>query len=552
MEYAFLRDFPRRMKVVGMYAVLLSNSGQKQKWKQYGFDTEVEQINLLFATLLFIMEQSLREEPCTVDDVAGFLDVMNTRYCRKCMTFDECRDLADFIVNTVLSNEGLRMSFQGYHFEKKTFEDIHISYVANRIVYDAFENRRTSYYLTENGYSLLLGTLEVENNMRLTLQEIIFNEHLKKRNFDKALDNIKNIFELMRIEKLKNYEAITRMRQNILDFSIEDYSQRIDSTFSSITNTRTKLERYKKIISDNVKKIRSEDVDIDHIEDSDKEKLDTLREINKYLDSSIDCYMEIMQSYNTYRDICAQEMENFLQISRVERFSFTSDLFNRILDNGLLLASMDRFLHPLFMRTPSKIFNLNKVLVPQRRREDGQPGQELEDIDFDEAAWREEQERKQALRTGQYETCLSYILQCVMRGGKDRVLLSEIAARIEAHPDELERLVPTVSVFKEVMVELIRSEHFDMETLRAGRAERLEVRGEEEARHAGSLVIGDLLLSLSEERRPFRAILHFSIRRTEEGGPVIIESVPDMSEEGERLLTLRCTDTLFQITRKPG
>ena len=53
------------MKNVGLYAVIVQNSVQKLSWKQYGFTKFDEQINLLFIVLLYIMEQSLKEEKCT-------------------------------------------------------------------------------------------------------------------------------------------------------------------------------------------------------------------------------------------------------------------------------------------------------------------------------------------------------------------------------------------------------------------------------------------------------------------------------------------------------
>ena len=37
MQYEFLKQFPKRMKHVGMYGLLLQNSAQKQTWKNYGF-----------------------------------------------------------------------------------------------------------------------------------------------------------------------------------------------------------------------------------------------------------------------------------------------------------------------------------------------------------------------------------------------------------------------------------------------------------------------------------------------------------------------------------
>ena len=80
MQYEFLKQFSKRMKHVGMYALLLQNSLAKQTWKQYGFMKTDEQINMIFAVMLYIMEQSLREESCTMDDIGAYIDNLNTNY----------------------------------------------------------------------------------------------------------------------------------------------------------------------------------------------------------------------------------------------------------------------------------------------------------------------------------------------------------------------------------------------------------------------------------------------------------------------------------------
>ena len=82
MQYDFLKHFPRRMKNVGLYVVLAQNSLQKNTWKKYDFQKMDEQFNLIFTVLLYIMEQSLKEEPCTMDDIGAYLDAVNTQYFR--------------------------------------------------------------------------------------------------------------------------------------------------------------------------------------------------------------------------------------------------------------------------------------------------------------------------------------------------------------------------------------------------------------------------------------------------------------------------------------
>ena len=55
------------MKNVGLYAILVQNSSQKAIWRQYGFWKIDEQLNMIFAVMLYIMEQSLKEEIATID-----------------------------------------------------------------------------------------------------------------------------------------------------------------------------------------------------------------------------------------------------------------------------------------------------------------------------------------------------------------------------------------------------------------------------------------------------------------------------------------------------
>ena len=241
MQYEFLKNFPKRMKNVGLYGVLIQNSIQKTSWKQFGFLKFDEQMNLIFAVMLYIMEQSLREENCTMDDIGAYIDTINTRYLGKEISYDDCRKLGDFVVNVILSNEGRAMYFDGYDFEENDYHIMHISYVANRIVYLDQEVRRTSYYLTDDGYNLILSTLEIENNMKLTIHEMIFQMHLEKQSYDKAVDEIKNVFNLMRIQLQKIQEAMGKIRRNALNYSVKDYEEILLENLDTISDTKEKF-----------------------------------------------------------------------------------------------------------------------------------------------------------------------------------------------------------------------------------------------------------------------------------------------------------------------
>lgn len=524
-----------------MYAVLLSKSGQKQMWKDCGFESEDEQITILFTLLLFVMEQSLKNETCTLDDVADFLDDINTRYFGKSIGRDECYALGDFLVNTVLSNQGLKMEFQGFDYEKGEYAPLYISYLANKIVYDAFDNRRTSYFLTDNGYSLLLGTLEVENNMRLTIKDLILNEHLKKQNFDKALDDIQSIFELMRIEKLKNDEAATRIRQNILSFSIDEYIRRIDDTYATINKTRKRLEEYKAVVNRHIHTFEEQHFDLDNLPSEDADKVKKLQEIRLYLDRAIDCHVDIIVSHQHYRDACTREMEHFLQCSQIERIAFSRDVMDTIFDDPSLLPAMHHLLHPLFARDLDKTFSLNKVFLPQRRRDYEPKNREPEHLDFDATAWRESQKKRVEIKKQRYTDCLLLLFECM--GEAKTTSLSAVKELVESNSEARKRLFPSIGIFKEIMVDLVRLHVIDLARVR--QADTLVLSVEEEAA-SESIQIGELLLDIVESHEELSMVRAFVTTKRQGAPDVLFEHIEE--EWGNGICrSLCCTDLAFTI-----
>ena len=126
--------------------MLCSNSFGKQQWKDYGIETRDEQMNMLFTLLLFIMEYSLREENCTMDDIAAFVEDISYEYHAKKLSFEQSQDFARFMVEDILGNSGSSMYFKAFDYEKRTYKEINIRYIDNKVVYLESGVRRTSYY----------------------------------------------------------------------------------------------------------------------------------------------------------------------------------------------------------------------------------------------------------------------------------------------------------------------------------------------------------------------------------------------------------------------
>ena len=532
MQYEFLKDFPRRMKCVGLHSLLYANSSQKAIWKQLGFESLAEQMNIVFSVLLYIMEQSLKEESCTLDNITIFLDDLNAQYYKKAMSYVDCRELSDFIVNVVLSNEGKPMYFSAFDYANNEVMQLHVSYVNNKIAYDELDVRRTSYYLTDDGYNLLLGTLEVESNLKLTIQEMIFKLHLEKQSYDKALNDVKNIFNLMRIQLQKIQAAMRRIRRNALEYSVSEYSELLKENLHTIDEAKEKFQAYRLVVQQRVLEMEREQIDVQDLLPEEAAKLQNLREIDGYLGRAIDEYQRILNSHFDLKALYSVELEKISEMSLVQRFNLRTELYEKILERPESLKDMDIFFRPLFNMPPGKILNVNQFLEPQKVRTSEAEWESEELESFDAEKFEQEQQRLLAEKLAQYEASLTVILKHTL--DKRHIQLSELIEALSLK--EREALVPSIAIFKEIMVELLRLNTLDIEALRIERSEYLQ--GE-----IKDFQLQSMLLDILDKNAAWQDLKKLEIYRLPAAQPVILKQM----DEGTGLLkNIRCSDVLLK------
>lgn len=538
MQYEFLKNFPKRMKHVGMYALLIQNSIQKTTWKQYGFLKADEQINMIFAVMLYVMEQSLKEENCTMDDIGAYIDTINMQHLKKNMSYDDCRQLGDFIVNIILSNEGKAMYFDGYDFEQDAYHIMNVSYVANKIVYGEQDIRRTSYYLTDDGYNLLLSTLEIENNMKLTIHEMIFQMHLEKQSYDKAVEDIKNVFNLMRIQLQKIQEAVGKIRRNALSYSVKDYEEILLENLETISDTKKKFQNYREMVKSRASELSEANINVKRLSEKEEEKLKNLREIEKYLNRTIDEHQRILNSHFDLKAVYTRELEALSQMSLIKRFSLGTQLYDKVLENPGALENLEYFLRPLFNRDMDKIYNLNKAFELQRPIQKTEEKDTTEQVDFDEEQWLKEQEQFRIKKLEQYEGSLKFLLDLAVEKGE--ISLEEIHESIAGDMEAQARLIPSVEIFKEIMVELIKNRSIDIPALREEQREYIQDGPVE-------FQLNEMVLHLAEEYPGYEKILRVETYRVEDGSVVVFADAK--SERGGQK-TIRCSNVKIRILQE--
>lgn len=536
MDLGFLHQFNRRMKHVGAYALLFKNSMQKQVWKKYEIESMDEQTNILFSVLLFIMEQSLKDESCTLDDIGEFLDRINLLFYKRNLTYEQNREMGDFIVTVVLCDEGKTMYFEGFNYDEGKVESLHISYVANKIIYLNGEVKRTSYYLTEEGYNLMLGTLEIEASMQLTIHEMIFKLQLEKASYDKAAEEIKNVFNRLRIQLQGMEEAMRRIRQNALEYSVEEYARVMTENMEIIDSTKEKFGEYRIYVNGLVRELEEQQIQVEKLEVEQRENLKYLHIIDSYLVRAIDEYQKIFTTHFDLKSMYDKELEDLVQMSLIKRFSFRNELYNEILGDVTKLERIDYFLRPLFSNDIEKTYSLYKVAALQKLPVVKEMDEDVTLDAFDEEAFLREKQEAIGKKLLCYEKSLGMLLRKIYVLAKDgEVTLSQVQQSLTM--EEKNVIAPSVEVFREIMVELLKHRVFDVVGLKKEKEEHFYEEPKEFQLHHCLLTVLGQDMGLSK-------LVRIEISRVPEAQAVVWQQILD---EKERLKTVRCSEVRFVI-----
>lgn len=538
MKLDFLNQHHIRMKKIGSYSLLFRNSISKRTWDKYGFIEGYEQDNLTFSVLLYIMEQSLKEELCTIDDIGEFIDEVNSIYYKKSIIYEDCKELGEFIVNVILCDEGKAMYFKAMDYRKAEYSDINISFIKNRMEY-VEGVRRVSYLLTDEGYELILSTLEVEESLKLTIQEIIFKLHLAKASYDKAVDDMKNIFNNMRRRVQKMEDDIRRIKESPLSYSVEEYKIIMEGNIEILNDNKKKFLAHKVAIEEKIRDFEDKDIHIKDLNEEEMENLMNLRIINEYLGRTIDEEQRILKNHFDLKRVYGEELENISKMALIERFDIKKEVFNKILEDSNKLEHIHLLFSSLFTKNPDKNYNINKAFQFQQpvRNNDNEENEEI--LSFNEEDIIEAENRRKLQRIEKCNKIIELILEFTYERGE--ITLSEINNIIKESEILMESLIPTVEIFREVIIEMLKVKDIDINELKEERKTTID-NGEIEFQ------LNKSILDVIERNNLLSKILLIRINKIEFENDVKLEHVKDENGDYRNFI---CSDIVFEVfTRK--
>lgn len=398
MREEFFNDMAKRVPSIALFGelfVLLRS--RSLTLSHFGFEKIEDQIMLIFFILRNIMEKTLEKERCTLEDLAEAVLELNADLFHLPLDQENALKLAKVVTDSILSNSGEPLIFRA--FDSDDFEKT-ISYLKSSW-FSAEGTTKVSYEMSEDGFRLMLSTLEMEQNMRIRFQELIYEEEAKRGNYENALSSIREIFNLLKIREIDISEKAAQIRNDAASLGSKAYADLVRDNLQTMKQSRDNLEKYKKENAETIRDISSK-LEASSLKGTDFENLQTLGRISRMLDRSVAAVTGILNALNTFSLDYNSELVLQLTASQSQRYSFRKTVFEPVLQDASILERIDELLHPLWKKQPDSIFQLDHAFEYKQlisRNEDDGIEEVDEDYDLEQEEKRKEEERrkKQAL-----------------------------------------------------------------------------------------------------------------------------------------------------------
>ncbi len=452
MEKPLYNDMVQRVYSIALYGQLFILLRSKaQTLAKYGFEKTEDQILLVFLLLRIVMEKTLRDEDCTLEDMALELMEMDQDIFHLSLEYEQCKKLALVLIDSVLSNNGEPMEFNFFP-EAECFSPIYIRYLTSH----ALDSRTVSYRMDDDGFHLMLSTLEMEQNMQLQFRDMVFQLQLKKQNYSQAYDEIRHIFDLLKIKEIELKEKIVQVRKNALDINIKQYNSLLEDNFKVMNDSSAHFNHYQQEVEDQIKKIH-QGLKESQIDPSSIANLRTLKKIQSLLYRTTDVLTSILKVITDFSQIFNDEILLQIQATSRQHYNFSQLVFDPVLKDSNLLERIDFFLKPLFIKPPDHQFQLTHVFEYKRilSREENETSLEIED-GYDKEFFEHEKERLQLQKTAlNYSVFL--LLSALLDTPDKTITLQEFG-----QPHEF---LPSINLAKQLFISLINVEWISFETI---------------------------------------------------------------------------------------
>lgn len=457
MDYGYLDSFHKRIFFAGRFYKLYAQIIKEEAfWKgctwnnSKVFEDKDLQFNIVMAIFLHIFEMNLKDEACTIASISEFFVKVNREHFHIKMNYTP-DEFTKKVVYNMLSFSGNIVEMSSYSFAEEEIITSPIRFINSR--FDPKLNCSV-FYMTDEGYSFILSTFEYEANLKIPIQQILFEQKLKEKDYKQAVSSIKTIF----IDLKKQMRNIDELEQKIYtDVHLIDGQEFINTTNENIKSLREsgiKFNKFTEAVARSKEELNSAQITITDIDDKRKEDLSNLITIDTYLKKSLNIQQELLNKHFCLKEVYEKEWMNNILSYNFQGLSFEKDVFQSFLKNPELLMHGNIFFTPFYRMNFTKQFQLLSMMSLSDSIEEDET-EDIEEYVSDEELTKQAEE-KALFEARQYNLLRKTFSEFLLK--KKIITFSEFLAFLTKEYLELSN----ISLVKQFLIELYSQNYYDL------------------------------------------------------------------------------------------
>ncbi len=361
--YSFLDGFEKRMELVGIVESIVNRKNRNMDIERLFRDNDF--MNLVFSILLYIMEKTLSEDSdCDSEHITQFMEKILPEYYSLHLDINQIHQLTNYIIKNVLQNEGAPYHFQSIDYGSNARRQITIRLIADHVL-EVSGGYRITYSLTDQGYDFLFRTKEVDQEIKMTIEELKLKELIKRKNFKKAHDQSLNLIQMVRQKKKELQIFMMKIKENIHDVDIDEFERLINSTYDLLNEEYDLLNDIMDMSRKSEEKIRQEYELSHHLDDSLKKAQSEIKQINYNIKAALSEQKDLILSRQSLSKVYIETIGDSFIYSMENRFSLEEGILKQMEQHITMIERFWQLVNPLFLPNVYKNMNIRSLYQPQ-------------------------------------------------------------------------------------------------------------------------------------------------------------------------------------------
>ena len=353
-----LAGFEKRMKFINIVRFLL----------EYKYPDTIRAMipdksildNVIVSVLVYINDRTLgAQKSCTLADIRQFLDDLSV-----ILPDPERIDtavLARYIIVDVLQKGGMLTDFQTFFSTSERFERMPIRLI---------NEEKGSYHLTDDAFDFLFRSKEIESELDYSVTRFRMKEYMKRDNYEEALEASRELVRRIRNMKISMDDFLLRCREDISKITVDQYETIISRIRSLLEAEYVELDHIQQTAKDRIHALENAQQNGIGAEDTRKHR-SALREIVTNISLTIAEQRSLINKKTSMAESYQSLIRDNFVVTRFERLNFERDIMVPLRKLEDPLGDAAKFL--LFMLTKPEFenqFSIENFYAPQSKIDD--------------------------------------------------------------------------------------------------------------------------------------------------------------------------------------